>query len=222
MVMPPLQSADFAKIITRTGLREVCDDVSERWHVPVRLMDFRLRSVTLDVSHRVTHRQDHSGDPNGYIPVNLGNKSLLQPISMFSERFRVTNYDSKEMIKHHREGHHEYLIPRTVINADVVINLPKLKTHRKVGLTGALKNMVGINGHKDWLPHHRYGSLPEGGDEYCYPSFLKRVRTHIRERIDRNPLSAATSFLKMGEARCHLDICTSLCGSTLGRKLVWK
>ena len=51
--------------------------------------------------------------------------------------------------------------------ADVVINLPKLKTHKKAGVANALKNLVGINGNKEFLPHHRVGSAPGGGD--CYP-----------------------------------------------------
>ncbi len=34
-------------------------------------------------------------------------------------------------------------------------------------ITGALKNLVGINGNKDYLPHHRRGGTGFGGD--CYP-----------------------------------------------------
>ena len=223
----PVQSADFAELVQRTGLREVCEDVSKCWNIPVRLMDFRLRSVTIDAGHRVGQNQELDGDPDGYVAVNLGEKSMLQPIARYCERFRVTNYDSKEMLVHHRAGFHEYLIPRTVLNADVVIGLPKLKTHRKVGLTGALKNMVGINGHKDWLPHHRCGSLAEGGDEYRYPSFLKRLRTRMNESMDRNPLSAAAPLLRLG-GRCTTWMFKRLCsdsyseGSWYGNDTLWR
>jgi hypothetical protein len=58
------------------------------------------------------------------------------------------------------------LISRTVLDADVVISLPKLKTHKKVGLTASMKNLVGINGNKNWLPHHREGSPSRGGDQF--------------------------------------------------------
>jgi len=47
-----------------------------------------------------------------------------------------------------------------------VLNVPKLKTHAKTGMTCALKNLVGINGSKDYLPHFRPGSPDRGGDEY--------------------------------------------------------
>lgn len=183
----PIQSADFSKISERTGLREVCDDVSKTWQLPVRLEDFRLRSIQLDDNHRIIQANALQGDPKGYVAVNLGKRSLLAPLGKQSEKFRVTNYDCKEMSEHHNETTNEYLIPRTVLDVDVVINLPKLKTHRKVGVTAALKNIVGINGHKDWLPHHRCGSIVEGGDEYKEPSLLKRIQTCLGEKIDVEP-----------------------------------
>jgi hypothetical protein len=52
------------------------------------------------------------------------------------------------------------------MEADVFINLPKLKTHKKVGITCALKNLVGINANKNWLPHHTEGTPDQGGDQF--------------------------------------------------------
>jgi hypothetical protein len=60
------------------------------------------------------------------------------------------------------------------MEADVFINLPKLKTHKKVGLTGALKNLVGINANKNWLPHHTEGTPDQGGDQF--PAATARAR----------------------------------------------
>jgi uncharacterized protein (DUF362 family) len=59
------------------------------------------------------------------------------------------------MAKTHHPGVHQYLVAKEVIEADIIINLPKLKTHRKAGVTCALKNLIGINGNKEYLPHHR-------------------------------------------------------------------
>jgi hypothetical protein len=53
-----------------------------------------------------------------------------------------------------------------VLLANCVISVPKLKTHKKVGLTANLKNLVGINGNKNWLPHHREGTPADGGDQF--------------------------------------------------------
>ncbi len=180
----PVQSADWYNILERTGLQAICEDVSKRWNIPVRLIDFRLWSVELDDKHRIIKGNKLKGDPEGYVPVDLGKQSLLSPLDHQYERFRVTNYDYRLLREHHNPQKHEYLIPKSILNADVVINIPKLKTHRKVGLTGALKNMVGINGHKDWLPHHRVGSIKEGGDEYLHPSLLKKVLNKLDEKTD--------------------------------------
>lgn len=154
--------------------------------------------MNVNESQRIVGESALEGDSSGYRAVNLGKKSLLAPLSGHCDRFRVTNYDCSEMRRHHNETTNEYLIPQTVLDADVVINLPKLKTHRKVGLTGALKNLVGINGHKDWLPHHRCGSIKECGDEYLDPSLLKELRTKLIEQIDRQPFSKLNSGRRLG------------------------
>ena len=223
----PVQSADFATIVERTGLKEICDDVSRTCNIPVTLMDFRLSSVRVDEKQCMLGETVLEGDPAGYIPVNLGKGSLLSSLGKQYKRYRVTNYDCTEMRKHHNETINEYLIPRTVLDADVVINLPKLKTHRKVGLTAALKNVVGINGHKDWLPHHRYGSLKEGGDEYFYTSILKRFRTKLIEKVDCYPFSKANRSRRLAirmltRLSCHLSRDSFEEGSWYGNDTLWR
>jgi hypothetical protein len=79
---------------------------------------------------------------------------------------------------HHRGGRHEYLISKSAIDCDVFINLPKLKTHKKAGLTLSLKNLVGINGDKNYLPHHTEGDPSNGGDQFPGPSLLRSVERH--------------------------------------------
>jgi uncharacterized protein (DUF362 family) len=223
----PVQSADFDKIVERTGLREVCDDVSQTWGMPVNLVDLRLWAIRLDEDHRIINGDSLKGDQAGYCSVNLGKRSLLTPLDEDCERFRVTSYDCSEMRKHHNPTTHEYLIPRTALDADVVINLPKLKTHRKVGLTAALKNVVGINGHKDWLPHHRCGSTCEGGDEYSEPSFLKRFQTTIAEKINQKPQSSLNS-MRLLLARISNRLATTMApdrfleGSWYGNDTLWR
>ena len=54
----------------------------------------------------------------------------------------------------------------SVLSADFIINVPKLKCHIKAGITGPLKKLVGINGHKEFLPHHVNGCPATGGDQY--------------------------------------------------------
>jgi len=193
----PVQSADWSRILERTGLKKVCEDISKAWKIPVRLIDFRLWAVQLDDHHCIVEGNVLKGDPRGYVAVDLGKRSLLAPLDHLSEKFRVTSYDCRQMREHHNSQKHEYLIPKSVLDADVVINLPKLKTHRKVGLTASLKNIVGINGHKDWLPHHRCGSVAEGGDEYRERSFFKRLQTRLGEKTDQDSQNSRNSFKRL-------------------------
>jgi hypothetical protein len=74
------------------------------------------------------------------------------------------------------------------MDADVFINLPKLKTHKKVGLTCALKNLVGINANKNWLPHHTEGTPDLGGDQF--PAATAKTR------LERSWMGAAKRTLK--------------------------
>jgi uncharacterized protein (DUF362 family) len=97
----------------------------------------------------------------------------LKKLANIAKNLELLCYDPNLMIAHHDKHRHEYLITNRVFEADLIINLPKLKTHIKAGLTGALKNLIGINGHKEFLPHHIKGSYLEGGDNYMNPSFLK-------------------------------------------------
>lgn len=223
----PVQSAHFPTLIEKTGLGAVCENVAAQWGLAVRLLDFRLVAVELDERHCIARTEEKQGDPAGYVNVDLGKASMLSPLNDSCEKFRVTSYDCREMIKHHNHERHEYLIPKSVLAADVVINLPKLKTHRKVGLTAALKNLVGINGHKDWLPHHRCGSRQEGGDEYLHSSLIKKTQNLLGETLFKkngSPLGPVLHFGLRGLDRLATVACRDRFkeGSWYGNDTVWR
>lgn len=179
----PLQGTDIAQVMRVTGLDDVLSFYTRQPGIQVEFTDFRCEKAVTEGS-MVLQREALAGAVGGYQPVNLGPLSYLNEISSRYQRFRVTDYDRPSMTTHHTLQIHEYLIPRAVLQSTVIINLPKLKTHRKVGATLSLKNLVGINGQKDWLPHHTNLSIDEGGDEYRYPSWRKRLDTRLDERID--------------------------------------
>jgi hypothetical protein len=77
-------------------------------------------------------------------------------------------------------------VARDILAADIVINVPKLKTHMKAGVTLALKNLVGINGSKEFLPHHRKGAADRGGDNYERSSLPKRALEAILDVLNRH------------------------------------
>lgn len=128
-----------------------------------------------------------TGDPLGNTRVDLGGASSFCEVDKFQKRYYGAFYDTEETNIHHSFGRHEYMISKTALNSDVFISLPKLKTHKKVGVTLNLKGLVGINGDKNWLPHYAIGSPEENGDQF--PSH--RFRTEIEKKL----VLAAKSFL---------------------------
>jgi hypothetical protein len=84
------------------------------------------------------------------------------------------------------------------MQADVFINLPKLKTHKKVGLTCALKNLVGINANKNWLPHHTEGTPQDGGDQF--------PQATTKARLEHSWMGTAKRWLKHSPAMSRLFV----------------
>jgi hypothetical protein len=165
--------------------------------------------------------------PEDYILFDLGAASQLEPLCSGRTHFRVTMYDPDIIEATHRRGLHQYLVARELIDANVVINVPKVKTHKKAGFTGALKNLVGINGHKSYLAHHRKGAESEGGDCYLQPDCKKRLTEELLDFVNRNAeshlasLYAAAARVAIRGQRA-LDAAFDLEGSWYGNDTVWR
>lgn len=112
----------------------------------------------------IVHRRPLEGDPLGGVAYDLGADSEFEGHGG-AGRYYGADYDAAEVNRHHTGGRHEYKIAGSAIHCDVLFSLPKLKTHKKAGITASLKNLVGVNGDKNWLPHHTEGAPPTGGDE---------------------------------------------------------
>lgn len=169
----PVQGCDFEKLLANSGIRAWADPLSALDPRFAGVRDFRRTKMQkLEGGARTTEHTE--GDLDQFVLFDLGEASLLEPITDDSGSFRVTMYPPALMKRTHAPGRHQYLVARDVIEADVILNLPKLKTHKKAGITCALKNLIGINGNKEFLPHHRVGGSGDGGD--CYPghSIVKR------------------------------------------------
>lgn len=159
----PIQGCRWGRMISEVFLQEV-KRLSDEFNVLVEVSDFRRRKYYV-AQNRPSINESPITD---YAIFDIGKKSMLEPVTYPGKtKFRVTNYDPNRMNIAHAPGIHKYCITKEFLNADVVISLPKIKTHQKTGITGALKNIVGINGDKDFLPHHRIGGTRRGGD--CYP-----------------------------------------------------
>jgi uncharacterized protein (DUF362 family) len=180
----PIQGCDFDRMLAATEL----DAWSKRLLRTERrfrgIRDFRRTKSIFRGGVRDAFEDQVPLDQ--FVLFDLESESLLEPITDSSCSFRVTQYDPAQMVRTHGPGRHQYLVARDVIEADVIVNLPKLKTHKKAGLTCALKNLIGINGNKEYLPHHRVGGSAVGGD--CYPgaSSVKRALEFAYDQLNRS------------------------------------
>lgn len=163
----PIKEVDFDRIVQLSGIGAVLDFCRPRMPagVSLELLDFRDAQVRRNDAGFMEEWSPLPGDPAGYTPVDLGDRSMFHEIAPNHHRLRSTAvYYEDVMGQFHNPQHNVYSLPNTLLNADVVISVAKLKTHRKGGITLTLKNAVGITNEKRGLPHHRVGSPSEGGD----------------------------------------------------------
>jgi len=199
----PHTYADFSAIIGLGGFRQRVNELADKYpSITFEVMDLR-REVWIRNEEVVVERRPNSNDPRGYVRINLGEHSLFYG-HMGEGHFYGADYDSKEVNRHHRGNVQEYLIAGTPMLCDLFINVPKMKTHKKTGITCCLKNLVGINGDKNWLPHHTERSLACGGDEFPELSLKNRVESCVKrlgQKVAlRLPLLGTWVYRKMRNA----------------------
>ncbi len=180
----PHNDADFAGLLGISALPEIQEFYRLHGGPHLEVLDLRPEAAR-KIDGVIVGHEPLPGDPAGYTRVDLGSRSAFAEIEQFAHLLYGSEYDMGELHRHHSGGRHEYLISRSVLEADCVISLPKLKTHKKVGLTLNLKNLVGINGNKNWLPHHREGTPAKGGDQFADNGVSHRVERAAVARFKR-------------------------------------
>ena len=185
----PLQNCDFEKLVDLTNIRRLVETLGQIYPG----VDFIVEDWRLTVTERSNFvgfsagTRKNQGSADRCKVVDLGVDSLHSNLDSYGERFRVTCYDPSLMVKHHSSGRHEYLVTKRIFDVDLVVNVPVLKTHIKAGVTGALKNLVGINGHKEYLPHHIKGGFLNGGDNFYSDAKLKLIWEDFDEWYWKDP-----------------------------------
>jgi uncharacterized protein (DUF362 family) len=159
----PQTDSSFNRIVSILQLDILSDFYSEHG-VPFKLIDLR-KEQWLTKDEVVVKRQLLPGDPQGYVAFDLANRSEFVGHQGLG-RYYGADYETDQVNQHHDGLRNEYLVSHCAIGCDVFFNLPKLKTHKKAGITANLKNLVGINGDKNWLPHYTEGNPRDGGDQF--------------------------------------------------------
>jgi uncharacterized protein (DUF362 family) len=195
----PQTDASFSQMVSLLGLDAIRDFYRTR-HLDFEIIDLRHEEWTTreDV---VVERRPLPARSYGEIAFDLAERSEFANHAGEGHYYGA-DYDAGVVNAHHRGGHHEYLVAGCAIRCDVVFSLPKLKTHKKAGVTASLKNLVGVNADKNWLPHHTEGAPARGGDEHPGPDFKHRTERSVASRLRRFSLTfprAGTRILRLAK-----------------------
>lgn len=200
----PMQECDFHNLLVTSGYKELVQFYREK-KFDVTLVDFReLTSKVINGLHMSTINDKSEGKI-----IDLGEESEFYGVdSHIISNMRITNYNPEILPQHHNERVHEYYISDYVLKADVIINMPKPKTHRKAGVTISLKNFVGVNIRKEYLPHHTKGSIYENGDEYYNKSLIHTLRSNLYDH--KNCLEFKRKYIKAKFLKYLIKCCSIL------------
>src|SRR5262249_16386062 len=122
----------------------------------------------------VVRRHRLPGDPRGEVVVDLGKSSLFYGFSG-EGRYYGADYDTEEVNRHHHGEVQEYKLSGTAMGVGGIIEVPKLKTHQKGGVTLAVKGIVGLNCGRNWLPHRTQGTPEQGGDQFADSRWTQKL-----------------------------------------------
>lgn len=232
VVDTPVEGCEIEKVAGPLGIFAVIEHLKARGH-DVDFVDMRYFRVAPYLALNDVRRGGRSwnlglllrrrlpGDPRGYRTVDLGEQSRFAEHGAPAGRdlrFHRSHYQTP--VEHHTGGRHEYSAPGTVLDADVVINLPKLKTHKKTAVTLSLKSVIGLTNEKYWLPHFTAGdpSMSGGrGDEY---DRRQALADRVENKLSRFPLPGDNSLIarapRIGGPPKVID------GSWEGNQTLWR
>jgi uncharacterized protein (DUF362 family) len=204
VVDSPVEGCEIEKVAGPLGIFSVVEHLRSKGH-DVEFIDMRsfrvapmfalddVRGLGRSWNLGLLVRRRMSGDPKGYRTVDLARDSFFAlkgappPGTL---RFHRSHY--KTPLAHHTEQRHEYSMPGTVLDADVVINIPKLKTHKKTAVTLSLKGVIGLSNEKYWLPHFTAGDPSRGGDEF---DRAQSASSALGNKLSRFPLPGDHSLV---------------------------
>jgi len=189
----PIEAADFDAIKSYTGLEVITDFLKHRSNVRISFLDLRIRRALKDKGGKVIGHTNLSGGPQGTIDIDMQNSSYLAELDESCPNYltvadwRVNHEDPRDITKgltnvYHNARCHRYKVSKVFLQADTVISISKLKTHKKAGVTLSLKNFVGICSDKEYMPHHRGGPPPTGDS---FPRYPKKIELGINSFLNK-------------------------------------
>lgn len=178
----PIQSCRIEELLNANGLYGIIDFIRKNTDIDVEFRDLREEIIRLEKHSIISARRKNKVNVT---VVDLGTDSKLEEIIQDAHMFAVDGYVQRKTVRSHTSGKHIYDINALTYEVDAIVNIPKLKTHKKAGITAAIKNFVGLNANKDRLPHFRVGSPTSGGDEYPSTNIFRELYRYIIQLMTR-------------------------------------
>jgi uncharacterized protein (DUF362 family) len=203
IVDTPVEGCNIKQVLSGLGIDALLRYYSERGQriefydlrkfqvVPRMLLD-NVRRHERSWNLGLLVRQELPGDPRGSQVVDRGPRSRFAEVEQRASRYRFHRSHLYTPVPHHSGGRHEYSLPRTVLEADAILNVAKMKTHKKSGVTMALKAVIGLCNEKYWLPHYTAGTTAEDGDEF---PLRPPLWVRIENQLQRFPLPGDHSLI---------------------------
>lgn len=221
----PIQSADFDKLVFQSGYLDIIQFYAKKGY---RIGMKDLRGVGCSEKYGIIKQWKRK---NNGVNVDLKEKSvhaLLTPQEI--SRVRITDYNPNAIKKHHCLDKHEYCIAKEALEADVILNIPKPKSHRFAGITAGMKNYIGVNVRKEYLPHYRNGLKPKGGDANSKKSFFLWMSSYFFEKRNeligshRDALSAVYYYIAKAFEYAGRLVCPNnyMFGGWYGNDTIWR
>jgi len=177
----PVELADFNALMNFSGIQVMIDELNKRGYSNLKVIDLRPK-VLKEAPNGEFYYVKQAGDPLGYVTVDLGKDSLFKEfddnpnIHLYTLADKTIDHidpkysEPSKTDGYHNSKTHQYIVSKSILNADTIVNVAKMKSHCKAGVSLNLKNMIGTVYEKDCMPHHRPGLPPEGDSFPLYPA----------------------------------------------------
>jgi len=217
----PIDVTDYVDTLKMSGILDTVNHLKLERELPLEVIDLRTEYLKTFKGFRFRSFEiglwllkKLCGDPEGYTVIDLKDDSEFQWIPSQTRYLRSTQLvrSIKEPKKHHTNGRHEYSISKTILDADVIINVPKLKTHKRTGITLSLKNIIGITMPRNWIPHYM-----QHYDEYSKSAPLRDKILNFLSTLRRINGFGCISIKKIGG-----EINVSIGGSNPDNDTLWR
>lgn len=223
----PMQMCNLDEVFRIAGYNELFTFYKKQGLI-FEVADLRKYHVE-EVAHHVFSETKATENSEG-IKVDIGNLSLHAEKDKSNPQYKVSEYELSHTASYHHETNHTYEINKLPLEADVIINVPKPKTHRLAGMTAACKNIVGVICEKACLPHRIIGDKQHGGDAYLKKSFWKELMQKCDEKktnsSNKGRYTASKIWFFLQKATYVLGALTSgdkyRIGSWYGNDTIWR